>query len=306
MTLVLGLSMLVQSAALPAGAKDAGNYRIYPDNLFGVALGGQASVVSGYHGALFVSADGGRAWVQQDSGTDDLLRRVKRLPGGRFVAVSHRGAIMMSDTAGHGWRVVHTEAGQYLRDVAFADDQVGWAVGHNGLILRTTDGGNTWTPFGISDYKGRDLPRLSGVVALDKSHALAVGEFGVVASTSDGGATWKIVTEQVYPTLLDVAVAGSGGYAVGLNGTLLALSMSRAGEWTMKPLPSKTMQHLLSVALSADGSKGLIGGNGLLLTLGKSGFEPAMVVPTVPLSYLWVGGSRSARTVSRWRSARAA
>ncbi|PWR17472.1 hypothetical protein, partial [Zavarzinia aquatilis] len=112
----------------------------------------------------------------------------------------------------------------------------------------------------------------------------------VVAATADGGATWQVISEQAYPTLIDVAMAGDHGYAVGLNGTLLSLSVAADGAWTVTPVASGVSQHLLSVALSADGARGLVGGNGLLLSLVDGTFKPASVPDTVPLSYIWIGG----------------
>lgn len=265
--------------------------RLYPDALFGVAIDQGVAVATGYHGAVAVSSGDASKWLSVQSGTDDLLRRVVRRPGGGFVAVSHRGRILESNLQGRDWRVIHEEAGLYMRDVAFANGEVGWAVGHDGAILMTRDGGKSWQRNEISDYAGRDKPRLSGIATLDERRAVAVGEFGVVAATNDGGQVWKIVTEQAFPSLLDVALAGDYGYAVGLNGTLLTLSVGADGQWKAEPQSVGTQQHLLCVAVSATGGQAIIGGNGLLLRLGKAGFEAAAVAPQVGLNYTWLGGA---------------
>lgn len=265
--------------------------RLYPDPLFGVAIDQGVAVATGYHGAVAISGGDSSGWLSVQSGSDDLLRRVVRRPGGGFVAVSHRGRILESNPQGRDWRVIHEEGGLYLRDVAFASGAVGWAVGHDGAILVTRDSGKTWQRGEISDYSGRDKPRLSGVAALDERRAVAVGEFGVVAATNDGGQVWKVVTEQAFPSLLDIALAGDQGYAVGLNGTLLALGVGADGLWTAEPQSVGTSQHLLCVAVSTNGRDALIGGNGLLLTRGKSGFQTATVAPEVGLTYTWLGGA---------------
>lgn len=276
---------------LPGAARAEGAaYRVYPDNLFGISLGASTAVASGYHGAVLVAGADGRAWSPVDSGASDLFRRVAQIPGHGFAAVSNRGRILAGDAAGREWHEVFAEEGQNLRSIAFVDGDVGYAVGHNGLVLRSGDSGKTWAVSPLEGYAGRDLPRLNGVAVVDEKRAVTVGEFGVVAATSDGGATWKVVTEQAYPTLIDVAMAGDHGYAVGLNGTLLSLSVADDGTWTVAPVASGVSQHLLSVALSADGSKGLVGGNGLLLSLAGGKFRPATVPDAVPLSYLWIGG----------------
>lgn len=284
---------IIAFGSLPSAAlalEPVGEARLYPDNLFGAAFADGYAVATGYYGAVRVSGDGGSAWEAVSSGTTDLLRRVAVVPGGAAFAVSHRGRILESAAGGRDWRVVHEEPGVYLRDISFSDARNGFAVGHDGLILHTADGGATWVRQELANYTGRDKPRLSGVAALDARHALAVGEFGVVAQTSDGGTTWTVLSEQVYPTLLQVAVSGRRGLAVGLNGTLLALDLGPDGTWAIAPIATGTSQHLLSVAFSPDGRTALIGGSGLLLTLQGDAFVPAKVTPEFPLGYSWIGG----------------
>ncbi|MDD3444462.1 MAG: YCF48-related protein [Zavarzinia sp.] len=279
---------LLLSTSSQAGT--SASLREYPDNLFGVSFDGAGAVVAtGYHGAVKVSPDGGRHWISVESVTDDLLRRVTVAGDGKVFAVSHRGRILESEDDGRYWRVVHQVEQLYLRGIDFADAANGWAVGHGGVILHTSDGGRSWNEQALSDYRGRDLPRLGAVVAIDAQRAVVAGEFGVVAATEDAGATWHVVTEQVYPTLLDMAIVNGKGYAVGLNGTLLSLAAGEDG-WQVSPMATGTAQHLLSVALSDDGRSGLIGGNGLLLTLSAKGLAPADVSSRFPLSYSWIGG----------------
>jgi len=287
---ILAGLLVVPSTVPAAAAEPAVEMRLYPDNLFGAAFAGGIAVATGYYGAVRVSADGGVDWQPVESGTTDLIRRVAAVPGGASFAVSHRGRILESDAGGRDWRVIHEEAGLYLRDISFSDARNGFAVGHDGVILHTADGGKTWQRQALANFTGRDKPRLSGVSAIDAQHAVAVGEFGVVAQTSDGGTTWTVLSEQVYPTLLQVAIAGRRGLAVGLNGTLLALDLGADGTWAIAPIATGTSQHLLSVAFSPDGRTALIGGAGLLLTLQGGAFVPAKVTPEFPLGYSWIGG----------------
>ena len=274
-----------------AFADGTATVRLYPDPLFGVVLLDQSrAIATGYHGAVRLSTDGGATWAAEPSGTEDLLRRVATTSDRHVFAVSHGGKILEANADARGWRVVHDEQGLYLRDIAFATPRVGWAVGHDGVILKTGDGGATWSRQELANYTGRDKPRLSGVVAIDAAHALTVGEFGVIAETHDGGTTWSVIPAEQFPTLLGIAVAGSTGYAVGLNGTLVRLTKSDTSGWSAALVATGTSQHLLSVALSPDGTVGLIGGNGLLLTLGNGQFQPASVSKDFALNYSWVGG----------------
>lgn len=269
----------------------SGGPREYPDNLFGIAIAGPTSAIAtGYHGTVKVSSDGGQTWSRVPALTDDLLRRVTAAPDGATYAVSHRGKIFKGQPDGTGWSVVYEQPGLYLRDIAFATAESGWAVGHDGVILHTTDAGKVWTVQELDNYQGRDKPRLSGVVALDARRAIVVGEFGVIAQTSDGGARWTILTSAELPTLLAVAVRGESGFAVGLNGTLVRLTVPKDAALSFSTVPTGTTQHLLSVAMSPDGDTAVIGGNGLLLTLAGGKLEAAKVAAGFPIAYTWIGG----------------
>jgi len=282
------VTALAAFALTPVAARaDAAGYRVYPDNLFGISLGASASVASGYHGAIVVSGVDGQAWSPVESGASDLLRRVAQVPGHGFAAVSNRGRILAGDATGRAWHEVFAEEGQNLRGIAFVDGNVGYAVGHNGVVLRSADSGKTWTTSPLEGYAGRDLPRLNGVAVVDGQRAVAVGEFGVLAATSDGGATWQVISEQAYPTLIDVAMAGDHGYAVGLNGTLLSLSVAADGTWTVSPLASGAATACCSRSRTASS--------------GRPRCRTRCRCPTSGSA-----ASPSARTAMRWPSVRAA
>lgn len=289
--LAIGAGAALAAPLMAREAFAAAPTRLYPDPLFGIVLDGDAAVATGYHGSVAVSSSVAGGFTAVASGTKDLLRRVARRPNGGYVAVSHRGRILESNPQGREWRTIFEVPGLYLRAVDFASASVGWAVGHDGTILMTRDGGKTWQQNEIEDYTGRDKPRLSGIAALDETRAIAVGEFGVVAFTRNAGQNWNVVTEQVYPTLLDVSISGDRGYAVGLNGTLLALTQQGDGTWKVDVQPTNTQAHMLAVAVAAGGKSALVAGNGMLLTLGQSGFQPAAISSKIDLNYLWLGGA---------------
>ena len=293
-TAALALTVLA-TAALPARAGTETRHtpivREFPDNLFGVALGarGQA-VATGYHSTIRVSSDGGASWSRLDLGGDELLRRATLLDDGRVFAVSSGGKILRLQPGEDAWRVVHEEPGLYLRDIAFATGQTGWAVGHDGLILHTADGGTSWQPQALKDLPGRDKPRLSGIAAIDATHAVLVGEFGVVAQTLDGGANWTIVSANSLPTLLAVAMRGAQGFAVGLNGALVALSLPGNGPARADLIQTGVTQHFYTVALSPDGRTAVIGGNGLLASYSDGKLADLPVPQTAALTYAFIGG----------------
>lgn len=299
--LAIGLAALL-AAASPARAEVGGSaaapaftqglpVRICPDSLFGVAVGADGvAVATGYHGAVLSSPDGGVHWTRINAGDGALVRRVALLGDGTVFAVASDGRILKGTAGAAGWQTVYDAQGLYLRDVAFATDKIGWAVGHDGLILKTSDGGATWQEQGLKNWPGRDQPRLSGIAAIDDANAVIVGEFGVVAQTSDGGTTWTIVSSNTLPTLLAVAMHGETGYAVGLNGALVHLSVPRGVPAQAELVASGLTQHLLSVALSPDGAHAVIGGRSVLIDFTDGKATPLDVPAEAGLEYAYIAG----------------
>ena len=268
---------------------ESGLLREFPDDLFGIAAFDEGRLVAtGYYGTIKVSDDAGLSWRRIDGGTTELLRRVVAFEGGTALAVGHQGSILRSTDHGRTWQAVHREPGLYLRALSFTSPAVGWAVGHEGRILHTRDAGRTWARQAIADYKGRDLPRLSGVAALDENRAVAVGEFGVVAETDDGGANWRLISYRAYPTLTDVAIRDGRGLIVGLNGTLLAV-LDAGDSMSLQPLELGHHRHLLAAAAGPSGRM-LAAGHGVLSEVDGHQARPVDVTPEFDLPHGWIGG----------------
>lgn len=268
---------------------EAGPLREFPDDLFGIAaFDADRLVATGYYGTIRISDDGGLSWRRIDAGTTELLRRVVAFEGGSALAVGHQGSILLSADHGRTWQTVYREAGLNLRALSFASASVGWAVGHEGRILQTRDGGRTWARQAIADYKGRDLPRLSGVAAIGEYRAVAVGEFGVIAETADGGTSWRLLSYRDHPTLTDVAIRDGQGLITGLNGTLLAV-LDAGGALSLQPLALGHHRHLLAAAAGPAGRM-LAAGQGLLAEVEGSHLRPAVVASGFDLPHGWIGG----------------
>ncbi len=242
-----------------------GRVRDIPDDLFGVAWGAHGeAAVTGYHGAARISSDGGLHWSRVETQTSDLLRRAAITDDGTIFAVSSGGRILKAVAGERRWQVIHEATNLFLRDVAFADSRNGWVVGHDALILHTTDAGATWQPQELQGWTGRDKPRLNGIATLDQRRAVIVGEFGLIAWTADAGGNWQIVSANKLPTLLAVSMRDERGVAVGLNGTLLRLSVTEPGPIAAEPVDTGLTQHLLAVSVAADGQTAVVGGKGFL------------------------------------------
>ena len=224
------LAFLMVTVAFAEAQNDAEEgkfHRFWPDNLYAVEfVSEKLGFVAGYSGSLFRTQDGGKTWDGIYLGVNELIRRVSFTDKNNGWAVGHRGSILHSVDGGMTWVVQKTDKGNYLRDISFFDVNNGWAVGHGAHIWHTSNGGESWESQQLSGYKGRDLPRLHGVVAKDANNAILVGEFGVIAHTEDGGQLWSISYNGEKSTLLSLAKTEKGAVTVGLDGAIYQIQLS--------------------------------------------------------------------------------
>ncbi len=292
---VLFAALIVTAQAW--GAPGGDKVRLWPDNLFGVDfVSASVGYVSGYAGTLLRTRDGGRTWQWSHAGVDELLRRMAFVDEEHGWAVGHRGSILNTEDGGESWAIQHQQAGVYLRDIAFFDRKQGWAVGHDATILVTGDGGETWQQQALTGFKGRDLPRLHGVVALDAERAVVVGEFGVVAVTADGGATWPVQKAATNKTLLDVAHLGGEVFVVaGLDGTLLRLQPGAADaeaadeRLTASLIQVDTQEHFFAVTDAGHG-RALATGRSVVTLIEGEGVTHLVPDATIQLPFTWFAG----------------
>jgi hypothetical protein len=230
---MLGVIVSVALAATAAVAEEQGDaeqgsfHRFWPDNLYAVEfVNDKLGFIAGYSGSLFRTQDGGESWDGIYMGVNELVRHVSFVDENNGWAVGHRGSILHSADGGTSWVVQKTDEANYLRDVSFVDAKNGWAVGHNAHIWHTSNGGETWEAQQLTGYKGRDLPRLHGVIAKDANTAIVIGEFGVIAHTEDSGQLWSISYNSEKNTLLSIAATQNGAVAVGLDGGVYQIQLA--------------------------------------------------------------------------------
>lgn len=114
--------------------------------------------VVGQLGKIFHTADAGKSWEEQPSGTNVLLAAVDFVDSSHGWVVGERGAILHSEDGGSSWKQQDSGSIYPLFDVEFIDRNTGWAVGHWGLILATQDGGKRWVERSLSlDLEERGL-----------------------------------------------------------------------------------------------------------------------------------------------------
>jgi len=305
-------------------------HRFWPDNLFAVDfVTEQTGFIAGQGGTVLRTTDGGENWDALYIGENELIRRIDFVSESDGWAVGHRGAIFHTSDAGNSWEVQYRATDTYLRDVAFVDKNHGWAVGHNATILHTSNGGQSWQKQEMRGFKGRDLPRLHGVYAKDRSTAIVVGEFGTVIHTENGGELWLVTPSDIGVTWLAV----DGAYLTPATDEQ-RLEMDRAAaeaaekaeqkarkkakrrkkkyvppkvevlpradiEYIVNLVDTGTTEHLFDVATLHDDSV-IVVGRSVVFRLSQNAVEPMAPAADFPLAYVWFGGAAASPSGAFW------
>jgi photosystem II stability/assembly factor-like uncharacterized protein len=208
------------------------------DNLYGVdTLGASHAWVVGNFGSIHHSADGGKVWTAQRSGTKTPLFDVDFADEQRGWIVGASGLILRTGDGGTTWTAGTSPVpgAKHLFNVAAVDERIVWAVGDWGAITMTRDGGETWLDrsLGILTVSVEDSPDRSlqtvtddvilyDVMFVDARHGFIAGEFGSLFATGDGGETWRRLTTGTQKTLFGVHfVSPQEGWVVGIDGIVM-------------------------------------------------------------------------------------
>ncbi|HEC01556.1 MAG TPA: hypothetical protein ENI91_07665 [Sphingomonadales bacterium] len=287
--MVLGILVVAQLPVVAmANSETSQDKRLVADNLFDVDfIDAQRGLASGYYGTILKTRDGGAHWVRIDTNIKELIRRLDLVTADRGWAVGHRGSIFHTEDGGLSWQKQFQVKGVYLRDISFASENTGWAVGQNMTILNTRDGGKTWQQQKLTGFKGRDLPRLNGVLALSETTAVLVGEFGVVGYTDDGGANWRILPSGMGTTLTALAQRGQDVVVGGLDG--VALNVSLGATPVVTSLNTGVHQHIFGISFNGKG-QGIAVGRTIILRFDGDSITPVKADDSVILPYRWYHG----------------
>lgn len=135
------------------------------------------------------SADGGKTWSAETTGSTATLYDVSAPSTSTAIAVGAEGTILRTSDGGAAWMPADSEATSTLWSLASASPTETWAVGDVGAIRHTVDGGATWETqnAGTSAWLG-------SVSFTDSLHGWAGGSEGTLVHTIDGGAHWQAVS----------------------------------------------------------------------------------------------------------------
>lgn len=217
-------------------------YRIdYFDNFYGIASGSPSSCwIVGNSGRILYSADGGKNWRIQASGTVENLYAVASVDARRAWACGGGGTILHTEDGGATWIRQNTPLPHPIFRIQFANAKVGYACGYFGLFLRTSDGGKTWEDRSI----GEDVT-LRGMYFLSEKEGYVVGEFGTILKTQDGGSTFFRLSSPSAQTLFTAFFSDlRTGYAAGIDGMIIKTS-DGGRSWTKED--SGVKDHLIGL-----------------------------------------------------------
>ncbi len=213
----------------------------YFDNFYDVAsVKAQDIWIVGNNSRILHSADSGKTWVIQTSGTKETLFSVSFVDARRGWCSGANGVVLHTEDGGATWVRQVTGTTQPIFRIQFVSEKIGFACGYFGLFLRTSDGGKTWENKSV----GEDVT-LRGLSFTDEKTGFLVGEFGTILKTIDGGSTFSRPTSPVTTTLFAVNFWNrNSGYATGIDGSLIATS---DGGRTWRKEDSGTKDHLIGV-----------------------------------------------------------
>jgi len=164
-----------------------GQQKIY-DDLFSVSFPNEKEGwASGRWGCILHTADGGKTWTRQNTGTDLTLSSVFFVDSKNGWAVGEEGVIIHTADGGKTWEKQKSPVPFFHMKTYFISPLKGWIVSEQTHILYTEDGGKTWSV----QFKDQDFI-LKSVSFYDDSNGWAVGEYGFIYHTRNGGKTWEM------------------------------------------------------------------------------------------------------------------
>ena len=162
--------------------------------------------LTGNHGILYRTADGGMTWEQVTNGVGMDIEHIEMLTDSFGMALGTNGYLLRTTDGGERWSVQKLEeTGQVFgRDenlvaIDIVDADFAVAAGPGGTVFKTLDSGLTWesigypslpTEFAIEDVEFLDH-NTGFVVGTDYTWFADTGAY----MTTDGGRTWDPITD---------------------------------------------------------------------------------------------------------------
>ncbi|MCX5831966.1 MAG: YCF48-related protein [Deltaproteobacteria bacterium] len=293
--IVLICIFLFFAALRSESATPAANQKKLQQDLFSVTFPTENDGwACGRWGSVVHTADGGKTWSRQDTGTDYTLSSIHFVDEKNGWAVGDEGIIINTKDGGKTWAKQKSPISYFLMGVHFANVQKGWIVTERTTILHTKDGGKTWVKqFSDLDYI------LKSVRFCDDKNGWAVGEYGFVYHTDDGGTSWKKqagefgISEETGEIVAGnflfgvFAVNPQTAWAVGIDG-YVTRTVDGGRTWSKVNVPVPKV-HLYSVVSNKTGAIA-IGGDGVFVWSYNGGNTWKSPEFKPPITYGWLYG----------------
>jgi len=205
----------------------------------------------GFDGALLHSADGGRTWEKQKSGTTMAVQGVYFLDENHGWAVGWSATILRTADGGKTWENVSSDKATWSLDaVYFRDANNGWAVGFAGELLHSSDGGKNW------DVQQSPVRSELSSITSDKSGRVWIAADEQLLVSEDGGQKWSVA--KVDNNLFLCKVFGRGDSLLALGELGLLQQKGATTEWqkdkALVPAGTSIADSLEAAATSASPS----------------------------------------------------
>ena len=191
---------------------------------------GATAFVSGWHGYMLRTKDGGDSWERLSTNSSESFLGVWGASIKDVYAVGSGGVIIHSTDEGKTWPMTYLpEAGMFYAVWGSSAKDV-YAVGNGGFIAHSKDGGATWITQTKDPELGFPFTYFVGVWGSSAKDVYVVGHEGYLLHSTDEGQTWA---QQKLPDFQPLGVWGTSAddvYVFGMSGKLLR-SVDQGKTW---------------------------------------------------------------------------
>ncbi|HVU08768.1 MAG TPA: hypothetical protein VHG89_09520 [Verrucomicrobiae bacterium] len=209
-----------------------------------------------------------QTWVQTSAPTNDLYPVVSSVDGLKLAAIGD-DAIYTSTNSGNSWISNNIPNLNWTDIASSADGNKLIIVSYNGFIYLSTNSGQAWkSPMGINPNKSWfSVASSADGTKLMASYQNGLGG-GIYTSTNSGNSWVSNSVPNLF--LRSVASSADGDKLIAVGDSVIYTSTNSGNTWVSTSVPFG-VNHLLCVASSADGSKLLATGQGAVCVSTNSG-----------------------------------
>lgn len=171
---------------------------------------------------ILKTTNGGESWTSQFSDNNSDLFSIYFLNENEGYAaggISGTGRLLHTINGGATWTDIGLPAPFLIQAVCFTTENTGYAAGVGGEMRKTSNGGVDW-----EELSTANTGNILDLYFFDNAFGFLVGGTLSVTSlqrTVNAGTYWSNVAPNAGAGLFSIDFAGTTGYAVGVNGTVV-------------------------------------------------------------------------------------